>query len=900
MSTPFRLEAAIAAWRRPLETNRTFRPEDLDELEGHVRDLTDQFVLEGCDVESAFRKAVNRLGHRHEMEDEFQKIHWQKHRAQATLIMALKSNVSMLLNQIRMAATMLKRRPGYTTINITGLTVALAGFLLLGAYVLHESSYDAFFEGSDRLYRVVYDWETGRTDTTPELERFSSFGMAPAAPALEAEIPGIAQAVRFSGGHGTLIARGVTAFQEQHAFYVDPNVFDVFSFPLVQGDPATALSEPGSVVLSESTVRRYFGSENAMGQSLREGADGTLTVTGIMRDIPSNSHFRMDMLFPMASMERWAPDYMMQSWSYADFFTYVMLSPETNIQAVRDEMPAFAERHAGDIMEARNETFFIDFEPITSAYMSPVSDRHRIGPKGNPENIRVLAIVAFFILAIACINFTNLTTARASERAREVGIRKVMGSERQELILRFLAESTALAFVSLIVALLLVVVSSPGFQTLSGFEFPFRFLTRSDVISVLVLLPVAVGLLAGCYPALVLSAFRPATVLKGGTLPVAGRTFLRKTLVVAQYAVTIGLLVAMFVVQDQVSFMQNRDPGFRLNHQLVVDYGGDRTVNDNLGSILTTLEAHPDVQHASATRTVPGGPRPNATTIVQGPDGAMDRRIYQVFEVDYGFIEQLNLEMVAGRAYSKAFPSDTTGALVITESAARLHGWTNPGDAVGSSFTQWGSQGEVIGVVRDFHHESMIHAIQPLSLRLNPSQSQVVMLDLSAANIQETLGQIQALWSEIVPHRPFDYQFLDDAFAAQYESEQRFGRLFGLFGALALFVACLGLLGTAAFNIKRRTKEIGVRKVLGADSGRIVVLLIQDTLVVLSISLLVASPLAWMGMQRWLDGFPVHTNIRWIWFAATAGLVLLFALGTVAWQTYRAATTPPVRSLRTE
>jgi len=900
MATRFDLEAAVAAWRRPLAHTRAFLDEDIDELEVHLRDHIDRLMAEGLDEAAAFRRATARLGVVIELEPEYQKVRWVKHRHRRSLWRELIWEGSMLKNYLIVALRTMRRQKGYTAINIVGLAVGLACCLLIGAYVYHEATYDRFHQHADRTYRVIYNWQDGRQAPPPPTGEFWAWGSAAPGPALAVEFPEIEQMVRFSGGHTLLLSREDLSFQEENYYFADSAVFLMFDFELLRGTPETVLDEPDTIVLTETTARKYFGDADPMGQILNSDNEVPLRVTGIMADLPSNTHFNIDLLISIATFERRAQDYKFQSWGYVDFYTYVLLREGHDLDALRAEMPAFIDRHMDEGMLDREATFFIDFEPLPEIYLSPISDRINIGREGNTANLRTFSLVGLFILLIACINFMNLATARSVERAREVGVRKVLGSERVVLIQQFLIESVVMAVLAMGLATGLVLLAMPFFQQLSGIAFPAYLLTHPVVLALVVGLTVLVGVLAGSYPAFVLSGFNPVMVLKGAFKRSKKGIVLRKTLVVSQFAISVVLLISTLVVYDQVRFMQNQRLGFAQEQQLVIDFGHDQAVVDQLGSFLQTWEAHPAVQAAAATRSIPGGYRPNAGTHIENPDGQMEQQTFQIFEVDFGFVEHLEIEVVAGRAYSPDFPSDSTEALMVNEAAARLYGYANAADIVGKRFDQWGSEGEVIGVIKDFHHQSLHQHIEPLSLHLRPASSRFFLLRTDTGNLRQTLAELEAIWKERVPHRPFLYSFLDESFEAKYRAEERFGTLFGTFAGLALFIACLGLFGTAAYATEQRTKEIGIRKVLGASTSEIIALLSKDIIVLVGVALVVAFPLAYLGLERWLHLFPYRTDINVGLFLLAGGLILLLAFLTVSYQTLRAATAAPVKSLRYE
>ena len=808
-------------------------------------------------------------------------------------------SIAMLKNYITVALRSLGRQKGFAALNIIGLAVGLACCLLIGTYVHHETTYDQHHEHADRIYRVVYKWERSIDPPRPALDEFGAWGAAAPGPALEEDFAAVEQAVRFSGGHSLLLTRDDISHVEENYYFADSTVFSMFDFSLTQGNPETVLTAPNTLVVTESIAQKYFGTENPMGKSVLIDGEQPLTITGVMEDLPAGTHFNIDMLISMPTFEDSAPDYVF-SWGYVDFFTYIKVAEDYDINALRAQMPAFTMRHVYPDPGEREITVFIDFEPLADAYLSYKNDHTTIGPQGNAANLRIFQLAGFFILIIACINYMNLATARSLDRAREVGMRKVLGSQRRTLIGQFLMESILVVVFAMIIAFGLALVSAPLLALVSGAYFPTYLLFNPVTIAIALALAVVVGILAGSYPAFILSAFNPIKVIKGAFKRTRQGIVFRRSLVLGQFSISLILLISTFVVYDQIRFMQKQELGFEQEQQLLLNYGFDGEVNENLLSYLETWESLPAVRSAAASRSVPGSYRPNANALIEDASGEFREETFQVFEIDYDFIDQFNLELVAGRGYSRDFATDTTQALVLTESAARLYGYTDPADIVGKRFEQWGSAGRVIGVVKDFHHQSLHQQIAPLSLRLSPFSSQYFILQLDAADLQQTLADIENIWMERIPHRPFLYSFLDETFDAQYQSEERFGALIGIFAGLAIFIACLGLFGTAAYSAQQRTKEIGIRKVLGASVVDIVRLLSREVMMLISVAFLVSVPLAYIGLNRWLDTFSYHTSMNVLIFLTAGVVLLLVTMLTISYQTLRVATAAPVKSMRYE
>ncbi|WP_234573175.1 ABC transporter permease [Rhodohalobacter sp. 614A] len=809
----------------------------------------------------------------------------------------------MFKNYIKIALRNLWKNPGYSFINIGGLAIGISCCLLIGIYVSHEWNYDTFHEKSDRLYRLTYEHRIGEDLPPATPEEYMAWGSAAIAPLLEQDFPEVEHTVRLSGRHQQLISRGDEAFQEERYFFADPSFFDVFSFSLIQGDPETALVQPNSIILTESSAVRYFGEEDPLGKLLQLGSEETpLTVTGVMADIPSNTHLDFNMLLSMSTFENESRAidraFVFDSWGYVDFFTYVLLEENTSAEALEEKLPAFVQKYVGDELQDPPQTLDFNLEPITEAYLSVVSG-FQPGPKGNEANLYIFSFIGFFILLIACVNFMNLATAYSTTRAKEVGIRKSIGAKRGGLIWQFISEAILLAGTATVLALAISQIALPFFQELSGKEIPGAIFTGIHVIAILIIGTVAVGLLAGFYPAFVLSAFRPVQVLKGNFSSSGSGAALRKGLVVFQFTAAIVLIIGTLVVRNQLQYLQEQPLGFQDRQQLVLDYGADALVNDNIDNIKQEFERVPGVQNVSATRSIPGGYFPHATSQIETAQGAMQQINPGLYEVDAEFLNQIEVEVAAGRLFSEDYSTDAEEALIINDVAAEQLGYSDPSEVIGKRFQQWGREGEVIGVVKNFNHESLQNEIRPLTFRVAPWLNYVV-LQVSTDDISATLSDVEATWREVAPHRPFLFSFLDQSFDAQYQTVEKFGALFGIFTALAIFVACLGLFGLAAYAAQQRTKEIGVRKVLGATVRDIIALLSKDFVKLVCIGFVIAIPIAWYVMNQWLADFAYRIDIGWRIFAIAGAIAILVALITVSWQSLRAALMNPINSLRSE
>lgn len=792
----------------------------------------------------------------------------------------------MIKNYLRVAFRNLWRHKGFSFLNIMGLTIGMSACFLVFLYVKFELSYDHFHSKADRIYNVV-------TDINNPTEVLHFDNVAPAMPvAAKRDFPEIEKQVRFSPGN-ILVRRGDIKIQEDNMAFADSTFFEIFDFPLLKGDPATALRGPLTVVLSETAAKKYFGSADPMGQHLLVFGDGQpATVTGIMKDMPENTELKTDMLMSMYNGPQ--DSSRDQNWGGFGVMCYFLLKPHTDPHALQNKFPAFLVNHIGKFMKDNNQTYTYILEPLKDYYLKSTPGN----AKGSLTNIYVFSIVGVFILLIAGINFVNLTTARSTERAREVGIRKVIGAERRQLTGQFLGESVILCLIAFVLSVGVCAALLPSFNFLAGKTISTGVFHNPGYILALLLIGLGIGLLAGIYPALVLSAFQPIIVLKGRFATGVRGLLLRKGLVISQFTISIGLIAATLLVGYQLHYMRQQELGFSKDQELVIDTHGD----DHREALKQDLRTLRGVVSTAMSSSTPGTGWMNAYSILQNQKGEMQVCSPDLFFVDFDFIPQYQLKILAGRTFSRAYGSDTTQAMILNEQAVRMLGYHSPQDAIGRNFEQWGRKGKIIGVVRDFHYEGLQAEIRPLSLRIEPGGCTMLSVKVSTSDLKKTVAEIEKTWHTVIPNRPFSYFFLDEQFDRQYRSEDRFGKLFLYFSVLAIFISCLGLLGLASYSTMQRTKEIGVRKVLGASVAGIVRLLSKDFLVLVGIAFVVATPLAFWLMKRWLDGFAYRVNIFSAWWIFLVGgvLALAIALFTISFQAIRAALANPVKALRTE
>ncbi|MDN3686273.1 ABC transporter permease [Cyclobacterium jeungdonense] len=805
----------------------------------------------------------------------------------------------MWKNYLKIAWRNLLKKKAYSFINIFGLGLGMTCCFLIFMYVQDELSVDSYHEKKDRIYRLTHG--TLPSKDQPESAVANPFWVwhnAPVGPALKSYFPEIDKVVQFSGSSDILLTDGENAYQENGVFFMDSTAFDVFSWQVVKGDPKTALTAPYSMVMTESTAKRYFGNEDPIGKILK-GSDspgrsnaGDYRVTAVIEDIPANSHFKFNMLLSLSTFRLYWPE-VFDSWGYVDFYTYFLVNENFNLASFKQKIPEF--------MAARqdNPLYTVNVEPMNDFYLRTDADRQP-GDTGSLANIYVFSVIGIFILVIAIINFMNLSTARSMERAKEVGIRKSVGAERKHLIYQFLGESIIIVFLAMMVAVIFVAVSMPLMNSITGKELELgRFVNWQTIPSMIAIL-IVVGLLAGSYPAFVLSGFRPVQILKGISVANNSGISLRKGLVIFQFSLSIILIAGTIIVYTQMNHLLDKDMGFDKEQMLVLDYNYDEIVNNRSNTLKSELESNPAILSAAFSRSVPGGYFPNAGTTIEGPDGEMIQKDQAIFQVGIDFIDHFDMKLVAGRSYSREFPSDSTSALVVNEAAARQYGYANPADIVGKKFDQWGRAGEVIGVLKNFNFISLHRNIEPLTLPFEAYASRFLSLKIKPNNLQKTIAELEEVWKRIAPHRPFLYSFLDEDFNKQYQADFKFRKIFTVFSVLAILIASLGLFGLATYTAEIRTKEIGIRKVLGAEVSSIVTLLSKDFIKLVLVAIVLATPVTWFAMNKWLEGFAYKVEIGW-WVYILAGMVaLIVAMVTISSQAVRAALVNPVNSLKSD
>jgi len=802
----------------------------------------------------------------------------------------------MFQNYIKIALRNLWRHRVFSGINLLGLAVGMSSFLLIFSYVSFERSYDNFHVRADRIYRIICDTKT-QTEVLP-----TGMTSGPTGPAIKANFPEVEQEARICF-MSFLTQNGTKKFQENNILGADSTLFAIFSFPFLKGDPTTALRDPFSAVLSESAAQKYFGSSDPIGQALVLDGHYTIRVTGLMKNIPENSHFHGDILISMSTFSGRLFGNWDHSWGSFNWFTFLLLKSGASAKQLETKLPPFVKEQAADVEKATGMSYTLHLQPLKNVYLGPTLNNYGQGePIGSKTNTDIFSIVGVFILLIACINFVNLSTARASERAREVGIRKAIGAIRAQLTLQFLGESILLCIIAFGMAIGLCNILHPVFTGLLGKDIPLKAIGAGGYVGLLFVVSIAIGVLAGIYPALVMSGFNSIAVLKGRFVSTKNGMAMRQILVIFQFTISTALIIGTIVVFNQLKYMQDQDLGFKKNQMVSIDFHGDSAVQVNMEYIRQQLATVPGVKGLTFSNNVPGNSPDNWYLQIANPRGDKQGANLNFYVIDFNFFQQYAIKLAAGRGFSSAFSTDSTQALILNEAAARSLGYADPIKAVGRKFNMWGGpEGTIIGIAKDFHYRSLQEAIQPLAFRvLNRGNYSMISLNIAGSHIPQTIAAIGERWKQLAPERPFQYAFVDEEFAKLYSSEVRFQRVFLYFGLLAIFISSLGLLGLAAYSTIQRTKEIGIRKVLGASVTTIVGLLSKEFLRLVFIALAIASPLAWYAMQKWLLDFAYRTSIAWWVFPLAAGTAVLITFLTVGFYSIKAAVADPVDSLRTE
>ncbi len=809
----------------------------------------------------------------------------------------------MIKNYFKIAWRNLMRYKFISFINLFGLTIGLTCCLLILAYILNELSYDKYNENADNIYRVTRTFNNQEGAVSLKLSTVSPpFGYY-----LPTDFPEIKKMTRLLDNGNMPLRYKDKLINEKDVFFADENIFDVFTIKVLKGNPKTALSDPFSIMLTEENAKKYFGDEDPINKVIRANNQFDVKVTGIYQAFPSNAHLHPGMLLSFNTLKDsvvYGEQNLRTNWGNNSFFTYLLLPENYDAKSMVARFPKFIDAHMD-----RSDYNGMQVSKFTSLGLQKLTDIHLYShtdyeaePNGDISRVYIFGAIAFFILLIACINYMNLSTARSALRAKEIGIRKVVGARKKELIFQFLSESIIISWAAILVAVFLLYCSVPWLNKISGQQLSLASLLKWQILLSIFLTPFLVGTLSGIYPALFMSSFQPVKTLKGIFKVGGSNISFRKILVITQFSISIILIITTAIVFQQLHFMQQKSLGFNKDHIAVIPYNS--ALGDKFEAFRAELLLNSNFKDLTRSSRIPTGrllDNQNAYTLSGDSMVATSTDIKYV-SVDYDFVPTYSIGLAAGRNFSRSFGTDTS-SFIINETAVQALGWKSARDAVGKDFKYGNTNGHIIGVVKDFNFESMHQAIVPMVLLMFPPSSNyfnILSVKISGNNTAAAVEYLEKTWKKFLPEIPYEFTFLDENFDKLYESEQRQGTIFTTFACIAIFIACLGLFALSAFTITQRVKEIGVRKVLGANVNSIVTLLSKDFLKLVIVASLLAFPVAWYAMNNWLKDFAYRVDIQWWVFFLAAIAAMLVALATVSFQAVKAATVNPVKCLRSE
>lgn len=806
----------------------------------------------------------------------------------------------MFKNYLKIAWRNMIKNKVYSWINIGGLAIGIVACLLILQYVVFEFSYEDFHHKKDRIYRVQQDrYDNGKLSTQ------WAAGAYAVGNSFKEAIPEIEEYVKVVETGDIIVEVDNRPLKIENVYFATNSFFDVFSYPLLYGDIESVLNEPNTAAISESTAMKIFGTDKVIGENLPISGNRTYKITGVYKDMPVNTQLHPDFLASYATFVNMntredgsTPD---DAWAWDGCLTYVLLQKGVNAAEVEKKFVPIVEEGVGELLQRFNASVTYNLQPLRDIHLDS-NYMMEPAPNGDSKTIYLLLGIAFFIIIIAWVNYINLATARAIGRAKEVGIRKTIGSKRGQLITQFFFESILFNGLALVLALGLLIIVLPFFTKISGQPVSYELFADTKFWVGLTTLFITGVILSGLYPAIVLSRFRPVEVLKGKMMSTSQGTLLRKGLVVLQFTASLFLLIGSLVVYQQIQFMRNQSLGIDIDRTLVIKppLATDSTFTNQKLALKESLLKYPTIKNVAISSIVPGeGPGDNAGGIRLLTQDESEQKQYRFIRVDYDFMDLFETELIAGRGFSEDFGAERVNVVFNRKGIEQL-GFDNPEEAIGKQIEFWGDQCTIVGVVENFHQQSLRDAFEPLILILNPDVYGYFSVKMETSGISQTIAQAQTEWDTFFPGNTFEYFFLNDKFNEQYKADHRFGQVFGIFTLLAIFVACLGLFGLASFTTLQRTKEIGIRKVLGASVSGILKLLYKEFAFLLGLAFMVAIPLAWYMANSWLEGYAFRISMHWTFFLLPFLTIVIIALLTVSFQSIKASLANPVKSLRTE
>ncbi|HEY9000646.1 MAG TPA: ABC transporter permease [Mucilaginibacter sp.] len=802
----------------------------------------------------------------------------------------------MIGNLIKTAFRSLTSHKGFTLLNIGGLATGLTCFIFIALWIQDEWSYDKFNSKADRIVRVV------SKVTTPSESFEQAVTGAPLANALKNDFPEVENTVRLDEKNA-IVKLGNNQADEDGILLTDPSFFDVFDYHLSQGDAKTALNAPYTIILTRSMAKKYFSDKDPVGKTLLiylfdpSGRGALYKITGVMPDAPVNAHFTFNFIISFKTLETYAPQAAAE-WDKNEHYTYLLLRDKSDLKKIEAKLPAFAKRHEVKEMQDAHSHLNFSLQPLTSIHLTSHL-RYEIAPTGTLQNIYIFGTIGLVILLIAGINYMNLATAGASRRAKETGVKKVLGAQKRQLIMQHLCESLLIVFVSFLLALLLTSLLQPAFTQLSGKK--LLLFDAPGLLVFLLVLTFLLGMLSGLYPAFLITAYKPAEVLKGKSTAASGGAGLRKALVVLQFTISIILIAGILIVSDQLSYIQHKDLGYQKDALLTLKTNGNTDVMENFSAFKNALLTRPLVSGVTTSNSIlAGGLGNRGITTVSGNGDRVNSVMYSL-KADQHYIEVYGMKLVAGRNFYENIVADSL-SYIVNEAVVKSFGWKNPEDAINKLFNASGKDGKIVGVVKDFHFNSLHQQVEPLVImpRFPGQRFSQITVRIDMNDPQKAVKWVTDNWQKAFPGALPEYSFMDKKLNDQYQSETRFSKFFLYFSVLSLIIACLGLFGLTAFTVQQKVKEIGIRKVLGASVSSITTMLSADFLKLILIAAFIAFPVAWYVMNKWLEDFAYRITISWWTFIASGVIVLIVAFSTIGFQTIKAAMANPVKSLRSE
>ena len=800
----------------------------------------------------------------------------------------------MLKNYLKIGIRNLLKNKLFTLINISGMAISIASCLIIGLFVFDEHQFDKHVEDVDLKYRVFNehfndDGQTRKAAMVPPM----------IGPTLDAEYPEVDSYARYMNfNQPVLFEYGDKKMIEDKGGYADPSIIEMFDLKLIEGDIAGALKGPGSIAINRTLKEKYFGSKPALNEPMQV-FDEDFKVSAVFEDFPAHSHFQVNYFVAMDYITAAIPQ-RMQSWQWNQFNTYIKLKPGTDALQLEAKLLNFAERNAWPVTKPNGGYYIPHLMPMEKIHLHASDQVWDVAVRGNAQTVYILSGTAIFIIIIAILNFINLSTARAVSRVKEVGVRKVVGALRKQLVYQFISESVIVAFVSLLIGGLLTQLAIPALNSFTEKSIPAGLITSAGFLGVMLVFAIILGLAAGAYPAFYISSYKPAMILSNRQSGASGKTLLRKSLVVLQFILSFFLIIAALVVSEQHTFMRTKDMGFDKNNVIALPLRGD--MGNNLDATKRLFSDHPNVISATLGYGLPGE--------AYAGDGVRDKATNKdwhinLLTVDHDYVKTLGLSVIAGRDFSQDYPSDTADAFLINEAAAKMFGYADAKDALGHelSWGRWDDQskrkeGKVIGIVKDFHLNSLHENILPLMLQIYPFAYNTITLKVKPEHVPETIAYLETSWKKMNTEWPFEYRFLDKNFDKMYKAEEKLATLFTFFTFFTIFVACLGLFGLVVYSTTQKYKEISIRKVLGAGEGDLVIQLAQNYMLLIAIAFVVAIPVSFLAAQRWLEKFPYRIEITPMLFVKAGLFIMILSLITIGIQSLKAARSNPVNALK--